>query len=485
MKSILKNNDYHILIVIIFSAIVYFIGNSVLSITDPVESNYALTAKEMLQNHNYLSPQIFGHYWYDKPIFYYWELIVGFKLFGISNFGARFFSSLLALCNIYLIYRFVKSQTNHIIAITSAIVVSISAEYWIIAKAVITDMTLGLAFNATLMSFYIGYTRHKSGLQNYKRYYLLAYIASALAVLTKGPIGFLLPGLIILVYLVIRQDLRELLDLQILPGLLLLLTLGGSWYYYMYITHGNDFINVFLGVHNWLRATVSEHPKFNVWYYYIPITIIALLPWSILLPKLIYTNRKNWFTNVPFHSFLAVWAGTVILFFSCMATKYSTYSFPALTPLAILIAVMCYKHINLIYKTALMMGIAYIVLTFAVAAPQMKKASTPGISQIISQSISDDSILVQGSGRYRVSPTYYSGHEVYQLLGPNEVAPDPTTISWNAKDVMPFISINDVPTDKKIYLLVYGDDHLPDTINSDNLSLEYSNAEGTIYQLHR
>ena len=62
MKSILKNNDYHILIVIVFSAIVYFIGNSTLSITDPVESNYALTAKEMLQNHNYLSPQIFGHY---------------------------------------------------------------------------------------------------------------------------------------------------------------------------------------------------------------------------------------------------------------------------------------------------------------------------------------------------------------------------------------------------------------------------------------
>ncbi|MDU1246642.1 MAG: glycosyltransferase family 39 protein [Veillonella sp.] len=485
MKYVLKNKNYHILIVLIFSAIIYFIGNAYLSITDPVESNYALTAKEMLLTKNYLSPQIFGHYWYDKPIFYYWELIVGFKLFGITNFGARFFSSLLALCNIFLIYRFVKAQTNHVIALVSAIIVSVSAEYWIIAKSLITDMTLGLYFNATLMSFYIGYIRHKSELKGYKQYYLLAYLASALAVLTKGPIGFLLPGLIILVYLAIRRDIRELFSLQIIPGLLLFLSLGGSWYYYMYITHGNDFINVFLGVHNWLRATVSEHPRFNVWYYYIPITIIALLPWSIILPKSIYSNRKNWFTNIPFHSFLAVWAGIVILFFTCMATKYSTYSFPALTPLTILIAVMCYKRINLIYKTAFVMGIAYIVLTFAVAVPQMKKASTPSISQFISQSISDDSILVQGSGRYRVSPTYYSGHEVYQLLGPNEVAPDPTTISWNAKDVMPFISINDLPTNKKIYLLVYGDDYLPDTINSDNLSLEYSNAEGTIYQLHR
>ena len=63
MKYILKNKDYHIFIVLILSSIVYFIGNTWLGITDPVESNYALTAKEMIINQNYLSPQIFGHYW--------------------------------------------------------------------------------------------------------------------------------------------------------------------------------------------------------------------------------------------------------------------------------------------------------------------------------------------------------------------------------------------------------------------------------------
>jgi len=143
-----------------------------LPVTDTVESNYALSAVTMMKHGEFLSPMIYDMYWYDKPIFYYWELILGFKLFGISNFGARFFSSLLALCNIFLIYRFVKSQTSHIIAILSAIIVSISAEYWIIAKAVITDMTLGLCFNATLMGFYMGYTRHKEHAPHYKIYYL-------------------------------------------------------------------------------------------------------------------------------------------------------------------------------------------------------------------------------------------------------------------------------------------------------------------------
>ena len=61
MKQILLKEDYHIWIVLLFSAIIYFIGNSALSISDPVESNYALTAKEMLLQGNYLSPQIFNH----------------------------------------------------------------------------------------------------------------------------------------------------------------------------------------------------------------------------------------------------------------------------------------------------------------------------------------------------------------------------------------------------------------------------------------
>ena len=330
----------------------------------------------------------------------------------------------------------------------------------------------------------MGYSQHKTQSPHYKYYYLLAYIASAIAVLTKGPIGFLLPGFIILVYLVIRRDIRELLNLQLIPGMAIFILVAGSWYYYMYAIHGDDFVNIFLGVHNWLRATVSEHPKFNVWYYYLPITIISLFPWSIILPKLIYNNRKIWFTNIPFHSFLAIWAGTVILFFSCMATKYSTYTFPALTPLAILMAIMCYQRISLICKVALAMSITYIVLTFTIAIPQTNKASSPAISQYINQNINDEAIIVQGSGRYRVSPNYYSNHKVYKLIGSNEVAPDPSTISWDAKEVMPFISVNNLPTDKDVYLLIYGNDSFPTTLNESQWSKIYSTTEGSIYQLH-
>ena len=82
------------------------------------------------------------------------------------------------------------------------------------------------------------------------------------------------------------------------------------------------------------------------------------------------------------------------------------------------------------------------------------------------------------------SPNYYSNHKVYKLIGSNEVAPDPSTISWNAKEVMPFISVNNLPTDKNIYLLIYGNDSFPTTLNQSQWSKIYSTTEGSIYQLH-
>ena len=66
--------------------VLVLLGNGQLAITDPVESNYALTAKEMLASGDFTSPRIYGNYWYDKPIFFYWELIAAFQLFGIEDF---------------------------------------------------------------------------------------------------------------------------------------------------------------------------------------------------------------------------------------------------------------------------------------------------------------------------------------------------------------------------------------------------------------
>ena len=67
-------------VVFIVWLVFYMFGNNMLPVTDPVESNYALTAKEMVLSGDWLSPQIYGTYWYDKPIMIYWLIALGFKI---------------------------------------------------------------------------------------------------------------------------------------------------------------------------------------------------------------------------------------------------------------------------------------------------------------------------------------------------------------------------------------------------------------------
>ena len=87
----------------------------------------------------------------------------------------------------------------------------------------------------------------------------------------------------------------------------------------MYSIHGQEFISGFLGLHNMERALVSEHPKFNVWYYYLIIVPLALLPWTpaVILQTQKYKKWKN-----DFYLISAIWFIIIVLFYSLVATKY-------------------------------------------------------------------------------------------------------------------------------------------------------------------
>lgn len=94
-----------------FALVLFLFGNWLMPVTDPVESNYVETAKEMIAAGDYLSPRIFGNYWYDKPILFYWELIAAFQLFGMSDFAARLFPALFAVIGVLMSTASARSST--------------------------------------------------------------------------------------------------------------------------------------------------------------------------------------------------------------------------------------------------------------------------------------------------------------------------------------------------------------------------------------
>ena len=428
----------------------YFWGNGSLPVTAPVEVNYAQTAKEMLAAGDWISPQIYGNYWYDKPIFFYWELVAAFSMFGVTDFAARFFPALFAAAGLGLIYAFARRLYNERTAFWATIILGTGVLYSMLAKLILTDMSLFLFFGGTLAAFFIGYYEQRRG------YFYIAYACAGLAVLTKGPIGLLLPGLVILVFLALARDLSALRRICIPTGLLVFAAVCAPWYIYMYLTHGADFVNTFLGIHNVLRATVSEHAQWNVWYFYLGIYFIGMFPWSFALPLALY---RAWRIRPDIDVrtlFLLVWAIVVPVFFQFMATKYPTYSFPAFLPTAILTARLLAKNPRVLKVGAILgMGL-YLAVVFVVTNYSERDGhfSGKGAAAILTQTMKPDDLLVC-YGDYTATVPYYTGHTMYALATREEIAARaPKEMSWNSKNVMPFLPIDELPRDRTVYLVV-------------------------------
>jgi 4-amino-4-deoxy-L-arabinose transferase-like glycosyltransferase len=317
------------------SFLFFLLFNHRLPITDPVESNYALTAKEMVISSDWLSPQIYGQAWFDKPVFFYWLTALSFKAFGFSDLAARLVPALFGAAGVALIFWFTDKTVNRSTAFLAALVMATSLEYVLLAKLIITDMVLFVFNNTALAFFYLGYCSedHK------KQWYWGMYASLALAVLTKGPVGLLLPGLVMFVFIGIRRNWSELRRMAIPAGLLLFSVIALPWYGSMYYVHGTEFTNTFFGVHNYLRATVSEHPKDNVMYYYFVVFLLMMLPWSPVALKAMVANfTDKSVPKAPLNLFCFIWVAAYLIFYSLMATKYITYTFPILFPAAIVTA---------------------------------------------------------------------------------------------------------------------------------------------------
>ena len=374
----INNHMLRIGALFLLTVLSYGFYNAYLPITDPVESNYVLSAITMLKHNSWISPMIYDHVWYDKPPLTYWALMITYKLFGISDFTSRIPNTLVAGASVALMYHITYRMSKSTFAsVLCAILLMSTLQFWYISHAVITD---GFLFFFTLAIFGYSYLAFTN---NDKSAMVKAYIAAALAVITKGPIGIILPGLILLIYvcaryIVHRKDESYQLskDIKLLfnPfGIFLFIILASPWYIAMYSIHGQEFISGFLGLHNMERALVSEHPKFNVWYYYLIIVPLALLPWT---PAVIYRLKSIKWKN-DFYLLGAIWFIVIVLFYSLVATKYITYTLPAIIPCIIwgaeAITNSFYnKSTNFKYIVTIPLGI-YTVLfvTASIATPEL------------------------------------------------------------------------------------------------------------------
>ncbi|WP_270455765.1 ArnT family glycosyltransferase [Allisonella histaminiformans] len=494
-----KNNRLWIIIFLV-SFLFLLWGNQYLPVTDPVESNYALTAKEMAESGNWLSPTIYGHYWYDKPIMIYWLTAASYRLFGFTSLASRLPSVLAGALSAALLGAYTQRLLhNQKAAVCASLFLVTSLEFWIVSHAIITDQLLFLFTIPTMLSAFIGLN------ENSRKHMVIAYAAAALACLTKGPVGLVLPGLLLLLWCASMRSWKMVRRCFPWQGILCFLLIATPWYGAMIYYHGTDFISQFLGLHNVVRATSSEHPEDNHWYYYLVLLPVSLLPWTGLSFLQMKTFRRQALYQ-PLYRFLMIWCWGTIGFYTLMATKYVTYTYIAVIP-AILLAATAIPQSSetrkfhcLLLLPALFMVIAlsggtlalkgtswtpfYILALLSISLCVYSFRNTKKLILSISLSISALYICLVSTGlglylstrsgilmaqsfhslpgyhlffsSYSASYTYYTGETAIRLV-PSVADAEKRNPLWNEKYTMPSLPdthLESLTGDKPVYLYV-------------------------------
>ena len=311
-------------LVAIISIIIVFCNLGGIPLLDPDEPVYAETPKEMFVFNEFVSPRIFGEYWYDKPPMYYWLVATSYKIFGMTEFAARFPSAILAVISTLVVYLSGRRLFNERAGMAGALVLTTSIEFFYLGKAAVTDMTLLLFLTISLLSFIE------------KKYYL-AYIFAGLATLVKGPIGLLFPGAIVFIYIIVTRNWSQITKMKIPSGLLVYAIVALPWYIMMYSLHNSAFIDTFLGFNNVTRFTSPEHPEGVLWYYYIPVLILGFFPWTAIMLQSMWTSLTKSHRELPILIFLNIWVIVIFVFFSISQTKLVSYILPMYPPLAMIV----------------------------------------------------------------------------------------------------------------------------------------------------
>jgi 4-amino-4-deoxy-L-arabinose transferase-like glycosyltransferase len=382
----MRRSDIHgrkLLMLAVCCYLFFFLGNGLLSLTNPDEVFYAQTCKEMVQHNSWLTPYMFGAPQFEKPILIYWLGGAAFKAFGVSNYSARLFPALFAALGIFAVYwlGWLGFKDRRAAFISSLVLLS-SAFYIGLARTLFTDMIFTVFIALSLLSFYAAYARprfHTSGI-------LFCCVFAALAVLTKGPLGAALPFLIIFCFLALNRELRFLADRRFIWGSCLFALIALPWYILMINRYGHAFTHEFFYNDHVRRLFEAEHRSNDKWYFY-PLSIIGcMFPWCIYVAcSLVAFFRKSWRSIPPFSLFLACWIAIVFLAFQFAHSKLTTYIFPLFPALALVagdfICSAAMKKQRILLRvslaSALMLALAALGLMFAKMPAAFAWAAAP------------------------------------------------------------------------------------------------------------
>jgi 4-amino-4-deoxy-L-arabinose transferase-like glycosyltransferase len=309
------------------AALIFFFNLWRYGLWEPDEARYAEIAREMVSGGSLVIPHLNYVIYVEKPPLLYWFTSLSFAIFGINEFAARLFVALFGVLGVAATAWFAARCFGKRHALVAGGILATTPLYATLAQVLTTDVMLTTF--VTIANFALFLHWREGG-----RWCWLGYVAIALGVLSKGPVAILLPLLAMLAFLIWERDWRGgIARFRVLAGLGLVVAISAPWFITMIVRVPGYFDFYFVGEHL-RRALQVSYSHGEPFYFYVPVLLAGLLPWSLLVPFLTWRRLAP----NPARRFCVAAAVTTSVVFSCASAKLIPYVLPAVPPIAILIA---------------------------------------------------------------------------------------------------------------------------------------------------
>lgn len=327
-------------ILVLLAGALLFAGLGRMALTDRDEGVNAAAAREMLERGSWITPTFNEAPRFQKPALVYWLMAAGYATLGASETTARLPSAIAAALLVLIQYVMARWLFGPAAAFRAALVLLTSLEFVVIARMALTDAMLTLWTTSAGYAFF----RAHHGPGSTGRWYGAMYAALALAFLTKGPVGVVVPIAGIALYLAIAGGFaRAVREARPAWGLGLFLLVAGPWYSAMLWEHGGDYLA--RARHETLgRVVRTVTGPGGTMLFYVPVVLLGFFPWSAFLPGALIAALREARARAARDRagaalvFAAAWVLAVLGLFSLFQSRLPHYIAPLFPAAALLVA---------------------------------------------------------------------------------------------------------------------------------------------------
>ncbi len=319
-------------------AVVWFANLDVRKLQHPDEGRYAEIAREMVATGNWVTPRVNGIKYFEKPALQYWLTAASFEAFGISEWTARLPTALAGFLTVIAIGWAGTVLASPAVGVYSAAVLASCIWHFGISHILTLDALLSFCLALALVGFLLA-QRADATPRERERMMLLAYVATAAGILTKGVVALAIPGTTLLLYSLATRDFAPWKRLHLGKGLPLLLVLTAPWF--IVVSMRNPEFARFFFIHEHIeRFLTPESRRPGPWWYFLPMLVAGLLPWTGVFLWRINASWRDAAVDAGGFSwarFCLIWSAFILVFFSISHSKLPSYILPMFPALALVL----------------------------------------------------------------------------------------------------------------------------------------------------